>query len=74
MTTQRDLDRDFRIYLDEQARDIIVPFAGMAPVGATVTRRFDPKQIDTVLFVVDTTNTQPGSDGSFTLTDVKVEE
>jgi hypothetical protein len=61
------------IYLDQQARDIVIPFRDMTPVGATSTRRFDPMQIDTVLLVADTTNTRPGSSGTITLNDVRVE-
>jgi hypothetical protein len=61
------------IYIDEQSREIVVPFTEMRPVDATSTWRFAPDQIDTILFVVDTVNTHPGSRGSFVLSDVRVE-
>ena len=53
------------IYLDGEPRDVIVRFADMTPVGSSGA--FDPALADTLLFVVDTTNTLPGTDGSFTL-------
>jgi hypothetical protein len=59
------------IYLDAEPRDVYVRFAEMTPVGSS--GRFDPALADTLLFVVDTTNTLPGTAGSFTLTDLRVE-
>ena len=59
------------IYLDTEPRDIIVRFAEMTPVGSSGT--FDPAVADTLLFVVDTTNTLPGTGGSFTLENLRVE-
>jgi hypothetical protein len=59
------------IYLDAEARDVIVRFAEMTPVGSSGT--FDPALADTLLFVVDTTNTPPGTAGSFTLENLRVE-
>ena len=44
------------IYLDAEPRDVIVPFAEMTPVGSSGA--FDPALADTLLFVVDTTNTR----------------
>jgi hypothetical protein len=61
------------VYLDEQPRDIIVPFSEMTPVDTGSARRFDPSQIDTLLFVADTANTRPDSEGRFILTGVTVE-
>ena len=61
------------IYLDESPRDVIVRFSDMKPVGMTPTFKFDPAQIDTVLFAVDTTNTAPGSEGKFTISELRVE-
>ena len=61
------------IYLDTQERDVVVPFHEMSPVGTASTFTFDPAQIDTVLFVVDTTNSLPGSEGSFRLSNLRVE-
>jgi hypothetical protein len=61
------------VYLDNEPRDVVIPFAAMSPVSTTSTRRFEPTQIDTLLFVADTANTAPGSEGSFVLGDLKVE-
>ena len=59
------------IYLDAQPRDLVIRFADMRPVGSSGT--FDPARADTVLFVVDATNTLPGTEGSFTLENLRVE-
>ena len=59
------------IYLDSQSRDVIVQFAEMTPVGAGPA--FDPSLADAVLFVVDTTNTLPGTAGTFTIENLRVE-
>ncbi len=59
------------IYLDAEPRDVIVRFAEMTPVGSSGA--FNPGLADTLLFVVDTTNTLPGTAGSFTITDLRVE-
>ena len=59
------------IYLDSESRDIIVPFDEMTPVGSGPP--FNPALADTLLFVVDTTNTAPGTEGSFTIENLRVE-
>ena len=59
------------VYLDAQVRDVIVPFTEMSPVGNSGA--FDPSQSDTVLFVVDRTNTNPGTAGRFTIHDLRIE-
>jgi hypothetical protein len=59
------------VYLDTNARDVIVPFAEFRPVGGATA--FDARLVDTVLFVVDTTNTNPGGKGSITLGDLRIE-
>ena len=59
------------IYLDPEPREVIVPFEEMTPIGSS--GRFDPALADTLLFVVDTTNTLPGTAGSFTLENLRVE-
>jgi hypothetical protein len=61
------------IYLDTTAREFIVPFTDMKPVGPDAPPHFIPAEIDTVLFVVDTTNTAPGTAGRFEVSDLKVE-
>jgi hypothetical protein len=59
------------IYLDTDARDVIVRFADMTPIGSSGT--FDPALADTLLFVVDTTNTAPGTDGTFAIENLRIE-
>jgi hypothetical protein len=59
------------VYLDTNARDVVVRFADMTPIESTGT--FDPALADTLLFVVDTTNTAPGTAGSFTLANLRIE-
>ena len=59
------------IYLDGEPRDVIVRFADMRRVGSSGA--LDPGLADTLLFVVDTTNTLPGTTGSFTLENLRVE-
>ena len=59
------------IYLDTEPRDVTVKFAEMTPVGAEGA--FDPALADSLLFVVDTTNTLPGAAGSFTIENLRVE-
>jgi len=59
------------IYLDSGSRDVIVSFDEMTPVGSGPP--FDPALADTLLFVVDTTNTAPGTEGSFTIENLRVE-
>ncbi|MCM3880661.1 MAG: CehA/McbA family metallohydrolase [Vicinamibacterales bacterium] len=61
------------VYLDGTPRDISIPFTEMTPVAPTPAATFDPAAIDTVLFVVDTTNTAPGSAGSFVISELRVE-
>jgi hypothetical protein len=60
------------IYLDSESRDIIVPFADMTPVGSAPP--FDPALADTLLFVIDTTNSAPGTEGSVTIENLRVEK
>jgi hypothetical protein len=59
------------VFLDTEPREIVVPFDDMRPIGGA--GRFEPSRADTVLFVVDTINTLPGSSGSVTVGDLRVE-
>ena len=61
------------IYLDTQPRDIIVPFDELRPVGVGPAASFDPALTDTVLFVVDTTNTKTGTSGTVSIGDLRLE-
>jgi hypothetical protein len=51
------------IYLDGQDRDIEVAFDDMTPVGQTHTAHVPRDRLMNIMFVVDTTNTKPGSSG-----------
>jgi hypothetical protein len=59
------------IYLDAEIRDIIIPFNSMTPVGTSGP--FDSSRSDTVMFVVDLTNANPGTSGGFTIHDLRIE-
>jgi hypothetical protein len=59
------------IYLDAEPRDVIIRFDEMTPVGSSGT--FEPALADTLLFVVDTTNTVPGTAGTFILENLRIE-
>jgi hypothetical protein len=59
------------IYVDTEPREVLVRFAEMTPIGSS--GKFDPANADTLLFVVDTTNTIPGTAGSFTLENLRIE-
>jgi hypothetical protein len=61
------------IYLDRQPQQVTIPFRQMNPVTAAWKPHFVPTDIDTVLFVVDTTNTAPGTQGQFEVSDLRVE-
>jgi hypothetical protein len=59
------------IYLDSEVRDLLVPLGEMWPIGTSGA--FDPGTIDTLLFVVDLTNANPGTTGGFTIHDLRIE-
>ena len=61
------------VYLDETPREIEVPFDGMRPIGHTDTARPDLGRVDSLLFVVDTTHTRPGTEGEVWLRHVRLE-
>jgi hypothetical protein len=51
------------VYVDETPREITVFFDETTPLGRTTTRRPSLDQVMSVLFVVDTVHTSPGSSG-----------
>jgi hypothetical protein len=61
------------VYLDETMRTQSVWLDDMMPVGETHTPRAPIAAIRNILFIVDTTNTLPGSSGSLWIQDVKLE-
>jgi hypothetical protein len=60
------------IYLDTTPRDILVPLDELRPVG-NATATFDPRLVDTVLFVADLDNAKPGTTGNISISDLRVE-
>jgi len=58
------------VYLDETARPIVVMFDDMTPRGPTSSTRPDLVAVRDVLFVVDTANARPGTNGQLWLDDV----
>jgi hypothetical protein len=61
------------VYLDETPRVITVFFDEMTPRGRTTQKRPDLSIAQTVLFVVDSLNTPPGSSGQIWIDDVAYE-
>ena len=51
------------IYLDSVPRDVTVTFADMRVAGTAERRPFDPADIQSLLFVIDTVNARPGDGG-----------
>lgn len=61
------------VYVDETPREITVFFDETTPVGATVTRRPALDQVQSLLFVIDTVNTPPGTAGRLFLDAIRYE-
>jgi hypothetical protein len=59
------------VYLDETDRTIVVMFDDLMPRGATTAQRPVLSDVRDVLFVIDTVNTGPGTNGQLWLDDVK---
>lgn len=51
------------VYLDTAESERVVRFADMHPVGTTHAATPPPEGVRSILFVVDTTNTRPGTSG-----------
>jgi hypothetical protein len=62
------------VYVDETPRDVTVFFDETTPVGSTATRRPALSQVQSLLFVVDTVNTPPGTAGRLFLDSVRLEK
>ena len=60
------------VYLDTEPRDVTVFFDDLRPIGPTSGPSPDLAAIDSLLFVVDTTHTAPGTAGVVWLDDVKI--
>ena len=59
------------VYVDPASRLVVVPFADMTPTGATRTRAPRLDAVTSLLFVVDTVNTAPGTSGAVAFGDVR---
>ena len=62
------------VYVDETPREITVFFDETTPVGATTTRRPALNEVQSLLFVVDTVNTAPGTAGRVILDSIRLEK
>jgi hypothetical protein len=61
------------VYIDPELRELTVFFDDIRPRGDTSTVRPALAKIDSVLFVVDTVNTRPGTSGQIWLDDIRYE-
>lgn len=61
------------IYAGKEKREVVVRFKDMEPVGRSSSNLFDLNAVNTLLVVVDTVNTAPGSSGVIWLNDVQLE-
>lgn len=61
------------VYLDRSPREVTVWFDDMQPAGPASSPRAALDRVDSVLLVVDTTNTEPGTAGTIWLDDVRLE-
>jgi hypothetical protein len=59
------------VVLDQTPREITVFFDDMTPRGVTATPRPVLGEVESVLFVIDTTNADTGTNGQFVIDDVK---
>jgi hypothetical protein len=61
------------VYVDATAREQAIFFDDVSPVGTTRTFRPPLAAVQSLLFVVDTTNTAPGTAGRVWLSNVRLE-
>ncbi len=61
------------VFLDEAAREVMVWLDETTPVGETRSYRPDLTAIDSILFVIDTVNTRPGTTGTVYLDAIRLE-
>jgi hypothetical protein len=61
------------VYADATPRTVAVFFDDMTAVGTTASPRPPLDRVESVLFVVDTVNTKPGTSGQLWIDDVKYE-
>ena len=61
------------VYVEPKDRDRMVRFDEMTPVGATGSTHPSLTDVRSLMFVIDTTNTKPGSSGRVWLSSVRLE-
>jgi hypothetical protein len=61
------------VYIDPDVRELSVFYDDAMPRGQTSTRRPVLSKVDSVLFVVDSVNTEPGTSGQVWLDDIRYE-
>jgi len=59
------------VYLDSTPRTIDVAFADFRSVGSASASPPDLSKVDSILFVIDTTNTKAGSNGQIQVDDIR---
>jgi hypothetical protein len=57
-------------YVDATTRIVDLPFSSFAPIGVTSSAQAPVDRVTTLLFVVDTLNTLPGTKGSLAISEV----
>jgi hypothetical protein len=58
------------VYVDPESRLVDLPLSSFTAIGATSSPRAPLDRVDSLLVVVDTLNTLPGSKGSATISEV----
>jgi hypothetical protein len=61
------------VYVDTQKRDVTIPFEEMTAVGVTSAVRPPVAKVQSLMFVVDMVNTQPGASGRLDIGQVRLE-
>jgi hypothetical protein len=61
------------VYLSPSPSEISVPLRELTVVEAAPGSLLDRRRVDTILFVVDTVNSAPGSAGEFSISELRVE-
>ena len=61
------------VYVDETPRDHTIRFDDVTPVDAARAPHPDPRDIHDILFVVETTNSSPGSAGQLWMRNVRLQ-
>lgn len=56
-------------YVDRETRMVDLPLRSFLPIGSTSSAAPPLRQVDSILFVVDTLNSRPGASGSMTIAD-----